>query len=242
MHKLALVIFLSVLAAPTTVAADGWPDFPFLVAEGKATAEVPPDKAKLSLSVSAFDANSSVAVETVQNRIGEVLSVFKKYAVPGTSITSHNLVKEVERSSEDRVELEIIGYYVSRRMSVDLDDISQFSDLVADLASLDNVSSINTAFDVSTREDIEANLMSSAGSDARRKAESMARGMDTSLGSIFAISESSVSSSLALFGMGDGSPYYAGAPSIRGGYAATVFVPSTITLRQSVNVIFELKR
>lgn len=242
MHKLALVIFLSVLAAPTTVAADGWPDFPFLVAEGNATAKVPPDKAKLSLSVSAFDANSSVAVETVQNRIGKVLSVFKKYAVPGTSITSHNLVKEVERSSEDRVELEIIGYYVSRRMSVNLDDISQFSDLVADLASLDNVSSINTAFDVSTREDIEANLMSSAGSDARRKAESMARGMDTSLGSIFAISESSVSSSLALFGMGDGSPYYAGAPSSSGGYAATVFVPSTITLRQSVNVIFELKR
>jgi len=242
MHKLALVIFLSVLAAPTTVAADGWPDFPFLVAEGNATAKVPPDKAKLSLSVSAFDANSSVAVETVQNRIGKVLSVFKKYAVPATSITSHNLVKEVERSSEDRVELEIIGYYVSRRMSVNLDDISQFSDLVADLASLDNVSSINTAFDVSNREDIEANLMSSAGSDARRKAESMARGMDTSLGSIFAISESSVSSSLALFGMDDGSPYYAGAPSSLGGYAATVFVPSTITLRQSVNVIFELKR
>lgn len=235
-----LTVLLAVVALPSSM-ADDLPPFPFLLAVGKAKVDVRPDKATLSLHVSAFNAQSNVAAETVQKQLVAVLGTLAEYSIPSDAITSYNLVKEVERARNDRVEMEIVGYYVSRRLKVELLDISRFAGLIADLAKLDNVASLNAQFDVTSRDSIELRLMNEAGADARRIAENMVHGMSRSVARVHAISESSIQSSIATFTFGHGTRYPAAMMAYSADYQETIFEPSTIELRQSVHVMFELE-
>lgn len=236
---LLIAVFWCLLAPPAT--ASDFPDFPFLNVQGSASRDVVPDEATLRLVVSAFAVDSGDATEIVQNQLVAVLQVLSRHSVPKKSITSYNLSKEIERAREDRVDLEIVGYYITRNVKVELDDISIFAVLVADLARIDNVSSLDASFDVSTREQIEVELMKEAGADARRIAENMVHGMSRSVGPVYAINESSFRSFSARYAMG-----YNRYPalSIAADHSAgreTIFEPSTIELRQTINVMFRLE-
>jgi len=230
-----------VIAAPLPAVANDLPSFPFLLVEGKALADVRPDKATLRVYVSAFDPESSAAAETVQKQLIILLGTLAKHSIPDDAITSYNLVKEVERARKDRVELEIVGYHVSRRLKVELLDISQFAALVADIAKLDNISSLDADFDVTNRDSIELKLMHEAGADARRIAENMVHGMSRTVGRVFAISKSSIRSSVATFAFGVRADYQPAMMRMDAGYQETIFEPSTIELRQSIQVMFELE-
>ncbi len=243
MNHLLCTFLLTValaIAAPIPALADDLPPFPFMLVEGKAVAEVRPDKATLSVRVSAFDPQSAVAVGRVQKQLTALLGTLEKYAIPDDAITSFNLVKEIERDRKDRVELEIVGYHVSRRLKVELLDISQFSELIADIASLDNVASLDASFDVTDREAIEIRLMNEAGADARRSGENLVQGISRTVGAVYAISRSPIRSSVANFAIGANRAYPA-MMNINAPYERTIFEPSTIELRQSVHVMFELE-
>lgn len=142
---------------------------------------------------------------------------------------------------EDRVDMEIVGYHLSRRLEVELLDISKFAELIADLAKLDNVSSLNADFDVTNRDSIELKLMNEAGADARRNAENMVHGMSRTVGAVYSVSESSIHSSSARYALGVRSDYPMARIGMAPAYQETVFEPSTIELRQSIHVMFELR-
>jgi uncharacterized protein YggE len=239
--KIVLSAIFAAIAVPFPAKANDLPSFPFLLVQGEAKTEVRPDKATLSVYVSAFDPQSEIAVETVQKQLVRLLGTLKKYSIPDEAITSFNLVKEVERDRKDRVEMEIVGYHVSRRLKVDLLDISQFAELIADIARLDNVSSLNAEFDVTNRDAIEVRLMNEAGADARRSAENLVQGMSRQVGSVYAISESSFRSSIARFAIAEGESYTLAMARNDMAYSETIFEPTTIELRQSVHVLFQLE-
>ncbi|NOX68062.1 MAG: SIMPL domain-containing protein [Gammaproteobacteria bacterium] len=137
--------------------------------------------------------------------------------------------------------MEIVGYHVSRRLKVELLDISQFATLVAEIAKLDNVSSLDADFDVTNRDSVELKLMNEAGVDARRIAENMVHGMSRTVGRVFAISKSSIRSSVATFAFDVRANYPAAMMRMSADYQETIFEPSTIELRQSIHVMFELE-
>ncbi len=226
------------IATPLPAVADDLPSFPFLLVEGKATIDVQPDKATLRVYVSAFDADSSVAADTVQKQLIALLGTLAEYSIPDDAITSYNLEKEVERTRKERVEMEIVGYHISRRVKIELLDISRFTKLVADIARLDNVWSLDADFDVTDRDSIELKLMNEAGADARRIAENMVHGMSRTVGPVYAISRSSIRSSVGEFSFG-GRQHYSAA--VMADYQKTIFEPSTIELRQSIHIMFELE-
>lgn len=239
--RLFMLTAVLAIAGSIPAAASEFPQFPFLLVEGKAKVDVRPDKATLRIYLSAFDKESVAAVETLQEQLIVLLETLAKHEIPEDAITSYNLVKEVERARKDRVEMEIVGYYVSRRLKVELTDISRFAVLVADIARLDNVSSLDANFDVADRSSIELTLMNEAGADARRIAENMVHGMSRAVGSVHAISKSSIQSSIAAFAFGAGAVYPAAMMGISNDYQQTIFQPSTIVLRQSIHVMFELE-
>ena len=219
--------------------AEDWPIDPFLVVQGRAEIGVPPEEATVKLNVVAFEKESEVAVETVQQQVSRVLDVFERFDIPSSAITSFSLHKDVERARQNYQDLEILGYYVSRRIEAELSSISGFSELIADLASLDNVSSIDATFDVSNRDEIEAQLTRDAGADARRKAENMAEAMGVSVGNVHAISETEFRSDGTVYGLGP--RLYPSVASPRP-YNDTVFVPASITIVQSLNVVFAVEQ
>lgn len=239
--RILLVTTAFAIIVPTTTAAYDLPSFPYLLVEGKSELEVRPDKATLQVYVSAFDAKSDVASETVQQQIIALLAILAKHSIPDDAITSYNLVKEVERAREDRIETVILGYHLSRRLSIELVDISKFAELVAELARLDNVSSLNADFDISNRDSVELELMNEAGADARRIAENMVHGMSRTVGPVYGISESSVRSTAGLFDIAISADYPKAMIRRDMSYRETVFVPSTIKLRQSIHVVFQLE-
>jgi len=234
-----LAATLAIAAAPLA-SANEIPSFPFLLVKGEATTEVRPDKATFSIHVSSFESESSVAVETVQKRLVELLETLARHSIPKDAITSFKLMKEVERARKDRAEMEIVGYHVSRRVKVELADLSQFAELVADIAKIDNVSSLDASFDVTNRDGIELKLMNEAGADARGIAENMVHGMSRTVGPVYGISESSFRSSFANYELAAGGAYYA-RMGIAADYQQTVFQPSTIELSQTIHVIFVLE-
>ena len=237
MRKSLTILFLILLAIPQVTFSDDWPSDPFLVVEGKAQIEVPPEQATIKLNVVAFEKESEVAVSTVQQQDARVLEVLEKFDVPADAITSYSLRKDIERAQQDYRDLEILGYYVSRRIEADLGDISQFGEIIAALASLENVSRVDAEFDVKNREDIEAELTRQAAKDARRKAQNMAEAMDVSLGNVHAISETEFRSDGTIYGLGQ--RFYPSIASPRP-YEDTVFLPAAITIRQSLNVVFNI--
>jgi uncharacterized protein len=240
MRKPLTTLFLIILTMPQAAFSDDWPSDPFLVVEGEARIEVPPELATIELHVVAFEKESHMAVATVQQQVTRVLEVLKKYNVPDDAITSYSMQKDVERAQQaDYRDLEILGYYISRRIEADLPDISQFSEIIAALAGLDNVSHVDAKFDVKNRENIEAELTRQAAKDARRKAQNMAEAMDVSLGDVHAISETEFRSDGTIYGLGE--RIYASMAS-RSPYEGTVFLPAAITIRQSLNVVFSIEQ
>lgn len=220
-----------------------WPQFPFVHAEGEAEMHVPPDEATVRFSVTTFDKESAVGLEVLQSQIRKALELLSNAGVPEEGITGFDLQKIVERSRDDDYnELEILGYYFSRDFEVELTDLEKFSPLVAELMALDHVSPVNAEFDIGTRDELESKLVQQAGEDARRRAEDLARSMGVSIESVFAISATPLGSVGPTFGV-IGDSYetvvtaYRRAPSSQD----TIFIPETIELRKSVNVLFKLQ-
>jgi len=89
---------LLLIAMPSLSLADEWPDFPFIYAVGKAKREVPPDSATITFTVSAFSESPDAALETVQNRAGEVIKLFVEAGVNKDDIRSLKL----ERKSSEK--------------------------------------------------------------------------------------------------------------------------------------------
>ncbi len=242
LSKLLYLIAALTVLLPQFVAADSTPSFAHLLVQGEATTEVAPDKATITLRVVAFDANANVASQTVQKQLMEVLRVLAEFSVPEKAITSHSLSKSIERERVERSETNILGYFISRRMEIELTDLSNFSGIASKLAELENISSLNANFDVSERDRHETQLMQEAATDARRTAQAMLHGTDRQLGPVHAIAENSFSSNSAQFEVSSGTyrvanmMAYDSAP-----YSKTIFEPTTIQLRQTLHIIYALK-
>jgi uncharacterized protein len=239
--RLSPPVALVVLAgfAPSPSVAD-WPDFPFVHVEGEARLQVPPEQATIGVSMATFHADSSVALETMQAQVGKVLEVVAAAGIPDNQITAFDLHKSVQRARDERYsQLEILGYEFSRSIEVELTDLDKFASLVADLAAIDNVASVDAYFGLEDPDDIDTRLVQRAAEDARRRAEDMARSMGVTIESVFAISETPMSAIGQTFGL-------------RGDWGAAlamkmdrdrpaVFVPESIDFHKSVNVIFKIR-
>lgn len=137
--------------------------------------------------------------------------------------------------------MEILGYEVSRSLTIELQDLSKYSELISDIVAIDNVSGVRTEFDVKNRKDIERELINVASKDAQNKAEQMAESLETKIHSVYAISQNSnFGSFFATFGARSEQIMADMAYSPNRARVA-MFVPKKITISQGINVVFEIK-
>lgn len=236
---LAILVILSI--ASTTLAAT-IPDFPFVFAQGEATINLPPDTAKMTFEIKSFKENSNDAVAEVQNRSVEVVNFLGKQGFGKETLVSYELNKRAIRESKDYQELKILGYQVTRRFELTIDDISKYETIAKVLFKTDGVIDIETRFGRKDQKKIEGELLASACANARRYAEDMAAGFKRQLGEVHCISKSSFDNIGAAFGLGEGS-YGGGAEACMAipDKDDFLFIPLTITFYNSVAVIFKLK-
>jgi len=215
------------------------PDFPFIFAEGEAETNVAPDKATISFTIKSFDNNSSNAVSIVLERSSEVIKFLEEKGITSEFIVSYELDKEDVRRTENYQELDIVGYEVTRRFEITVNDLSQYSTIGKALFETDNVVNIDPTFERHDQKEIEKQLLATACSNAKQNAESMARGFGKELGDIYCISKRDFGSLYAEFGFDDSSPVMYG--SSVGLDKFNLLIPSTISFHSRVKTLFKLK-
>jgi len=230
---LAIVLLMLMV---TGVHAAELPDFPFVFAEGEADIEIKPDKATITFYVKQFDEKSENALNVVQNSSAEILSFFDKQNIIKEAIYAFEIHKRTVRKTENYTELSILGYEVSRYFTVKLKDLKNYEPLVHKLLTLKNVVQIRTTFDRVDRKQIEDDLVAKACKNAQTQAEIMAKGFNAKLGKVFAVSQERFKKVYSKFGARG-----TGAVLRSPRNAKFLFVPSTITIKNTIYVIFKLK-
>lgn len=244
MKQTALVILLAIAA--TACVASPVPDFPFVFAAGFAEVKVAPDKGTISLNIKATAITSTNALAVVAQRSKEVLDFLASNKIPQKDIVAYEVDKSPTREGDRYGQGKIIGYEVSRHISLELRDLDRYERIVKRLLAMTNVVDVHTTFNRTDRAELEAELTAKACAKARANAGRMAKGFGVELGSVHAISETAGSfrDLWAVFGVaGRGAVHRfegitEGLPS-RG--PQFLFVPSTITLQRRVNVLFRIK-
>ena len=214
------------------------PDFPFVFANGETKTNVAPDIATISFNLAAFDADPTNALSTVDKISTEVLTLIDQQNIAGEDVEAFQIEKRAERERKDYVELRILGYTVSRRFALTIRDLSKFDPTMKALLALTNVVEIESTFDRTDRETVEAQLIAAASADARKRAQSLADGFGVELGPVFAISQQGLDDFANSFGV-DGSVLRSSFLEM-GETKEMYYVPATITLDASVTAIFRL--
>ena len=237
-----IILALILLASAPFGYSANLPDFPFVVSIGNAEREVKPDMATINLGIISFEDKSDLSLEKVGAATEGVLKVLQSYGVNSEAIEATDIEKSTKRTRDsDYNRLEILGYEVSRAFTIELRDLSKYSELISDIVAIDNVSSVQTTFDASNRKDIERALVTVASIDARDKAEQMAESLNTAIHSVYAISQNSdFRSFFATFGSKSDHIMADMQRSNRAHVA--MFVPKKIKIRQGINVVFKIKQ
>lgn len=241
MFTILRVLALSLL---TQVAfASNLPDFPFIVITGEAKTAIAPDNAKLTFNILQFDKDSAKALETVLTRGKEAIKIARDIGIPLNSIVSKQISKNTIRARNSEYnQLEIQGYEVSQSYEIDISNIEKYSPLADKLIAMGNITDINAQFDISKKKEVLKQLVKEASADANRRANDLAEGMGVSVGSVYAINEDSGFENLfATFNLKQGFDMNSKRMQFASEAGSNMFVPKTIEISKSINVIYKIK-
>lgn len=225
--------------------ASSLPVFPFVTVQGTASKELPPDRADLSFTIETFDEKAETADRILADTTVAVLNVLSTLNIPDSAITAYEISKYTKRERGNNYQdLAILGYEMSRNFTVELDNIDNYAPLFEALMKMQNVADVDSNFSVSNADEITLSLISAAAANAKAKAQTMAAGLDVKLGKVFAFNDSgSFDNFFASFGVEQ--RYRAGALEMRVSgsrqRSTTVFIPQTIELSKTVNVIYRIE-
>ena len=241
--KKILFTLLMLCFYSSNLVSETLPDFPFVIANGEAEIEVKPDEATIQLSITAFEKESDLALKTLNLTTTAVTQAVNKYAVKTDQIEATDITKSVKRRRDGQYNnLEILGYEVSRSLTIKLKDISKYSELMSDIIVINHVSNARASFDVSKRKDVEVKLVNMASKDANEKAKNLAKSLGSNIDSIYAISQTSNFNSLMpTFGAGGANLAFQDRAFRSESYQTVMFAPKTIKISQGVNVVYRLK-
>lgn len=240
----------SIILLTTIATASPLPDFPFILASGEAETKIAPDMAVITFQAKAFHQDSATAVDAMRKVSIEAIKLLKSQSIPDDAITAFELNKRAVRKRKDHTQQEVVGYQINRDFKLTIKDLSRYEAIANALFKMDNIGNINTTFDRQDYSKVEAELLTEACSAAKRHAMDLAGGFGGELGSVHCISQSGFShiSGTFLFNSGgwgygdlDGLGMPVGDMYEESANKQPLFIPATITFRNSVDVLYRLK-
>ncbi|MEL0067151.1 MAG: SIMPL domain-containing protein [Gammaproteobacteria bacterium] len=236
-----LISLIAILSVTIGMNAANLPDFPFVVATGEAERDVKPDLATVTINILSFDKESAAALDQANAASEHIISLMEKYEIDINKLEAGNLNKSVSRNRINFKDVDILGYEVSRNLMLELDELSNYSDLMNEIVATQNVSRVETEFDASNRKNIEQELLEEASRDARDQAKVIVRSLDAKIHSLYAISKANnFNQFLGTFGAVSYSSlnFQMSRDNRR---PTDMFIPDTISIGQSIHVVFRIK-
>ena len=166
-------------AVNDTISVKGW---------GEVTAE--PDKATVSVSVTALNKDVNKAKAEADRKYRAVIAAAKAQRIDKTDIKTAGLTLRPEYQWRDNTQI-LIGTKVMRSISITVNDIGSVAQLLQSLVEGDvsTINNVSTGF--KDRRSLERKALTAAIDDAKEKAEFLAQQFGKNLGSAFTISEQS---------------------------------------------------
>lgn len=142
--------------------------------DGKAETFVKPDTAKVAFGITAKNASTDVATESVNERMNTLMAELAKNGVAEKDVKTISYEVSPEYSYNDGAQ-KFEGYRVSQRVEVIMRDLTKVSGIlnIVNSADLDNVSQLT--FFVDDEEAIKAELREQAIADAKENAAKIAK-------------------------------------------------------------------
>lgn len=238
MYKIiGIVLLLAFLFGSVLMAEE--PGMRTIGVSGEGEITVDADQLSFYIQIETSDKNLDNAKAVNDHKLAKAEEIFKLFSIPNNQINISGYrvsprYKNTDRSSP----IEIEGYSVSRRISVRLEDISQYDPLVDALLAAEIYGIGGAQYSLSNSAEMHARARENALTKARQKADQMAAVYGLKVGKVNSIDEgypyyrrSSFGSSSALSNVADTDMTNSDAEEIMG----------KMVFRATVNVIFELK-
>jgi uncharacterized protein YggE len=202
---------------------------------------------RLSFTVAARDRDAKVAVASVESTFKLVMAILSAADIRETDIDA-SAVDKTPRTHWDGSRKQTLpdGYDVSRKMVVTARNLIKYPQMMKALLALTNTKDFDATFERSDRRKIEAELFASAAQDANSQAQRIAAQFGRKLGPVRAVAQVPFSSIPNEFGLDYGGSSVP-PPKVAIDLAETnkspdrFLAPATITISESVNVIYELQ-
>jgi len=164
------------------------PDQPHVYVEGSAELEVEPDTMTFTLSIQKVDLDLAKAKADVDARSRLLIETCKKFGIKAEDIatTALNIRPEYEYRDNQRV---LTGNSVSRQVDITLRDLKKYPDMMKALVDAKISETINTNLTVADKKVVEEKAQTAAMSDARARAERLAKSQGKQVGDPWSISE-----------------------------------------------------
>lgn len=152
-----------------------------------------PDRAQVTLAVSAREARQQAAQERVDEAIGRVLRLTRDLRIPEDRVRTTRVVIRPEYEWDQNTrQRRLTAYYVQRAVEVDLRELEKLGELMqrATSAGVNEVSP--PVLDASNKDELKRQALARAAEDARANAEVLASTLGASLGAVRSVVTSDV--------------------------------------------------
>lgn len=237
--RLSVVTLLWMAAVLPGLAQDCGPRPRLISVLGTAEVNVAPDEVILNLGVESRDRDLNLAKSSHDKRVKKLMAIAQEAGVEAKNIQTSSLTMGPDYSEEKVPKL--LGYEVSQTVQITLKDISKYEQLMTKVleAGVNRVSGIQfmVADPKKYREEVRAKAIHAA----REKAVAMATELGQNVGKPWEISETSNASNPFYSGYGRVNANYAYSLSVPLDDSGSTVAPGQVTIRDSVNVSFQLE-
>lgn len=159
---------------------------------GKAEVKAEPDRAIIPMSVEARAKDLNRARQDVDTAVKNILRMAEDLGIEKKHLQSAQLITRPEYNWNNQRKRELIGYYVSRQMEIDLHNLEDLGQVMHAATQLGITNLQGPRFYSSKKDQIYQQALAQASKNAKANAEVLADALDTRLGAVRQINASNV--------------------------------------------------
>jgi len=158
---------------------------------GKAEIKAEPDRALISFSVQNKSKELKQAKQEVDLTVSNILAMTKRLDIEKKHVKSAQVISRPEYNWKSK-KRELIGYFVSRQIEIDLHNLDNLGELMHKATELGITNMSNPQFYTSRKDEIYREALATASKNAKANAEVLADALNTKLGGVHQINATNV--------------------------------------------------
>ena len=237
-------LLLSIIIFVFPAWANPVPEFPFVIVTETLDKKVKPDYVKIRFNLLAYESSSEKAIESLSKSSIQILKVLQKYEITDKDIKSTQIDKNTKRARKDGAyNLDILGYEVTQGFNVELENLSNYPEIMNGLVKLDGVQNLDAFFETKKRKEYQDEMIVELSQKAREKADALAQAQARKVKSVYGITtEGTFGQAYAVFALEFKPSEIMTAYDVsKYGMDLIMSVPEYIEVNQRITAIYELK-